>query len=51
MLLARSGLLPRAVVDQWRAFQVLSATEGTFFGASGYYTYLTRRPATSLAGT
>jgi hypothetical protein len=51
VLLARSGLLPRAVVDQWRAFQVRSATEGTFFGASGYYTYLTRRPATSLAGT
>jgi hypothetical protein len=36
-------------VDQWRAFQALSATEGTFFGASSYYTYLTRRPATSLA--
>jgi ubiquinone/menaquinone biosynthesis C-methylase UbiE len=43
-LLARSVLLPPAVVDQWRAFQVHSATERTFFGASNYYTYLTRRP-------
>ena len=43
-LLARSGLLPPAVVDDWRAFQVRSVADHTFFGASNYYTYLTRRP-------
>jgi SAM-dependent methyltransferase len=43
-LLARSGLLPEAVVDDWRTFQIRSVAENTFFGASNYYTYLTRRP-------
>ena len=44
VLLARSGLLSPAVVDDWRAFQVQAAADNTFFGASNYYTYLTRRP-------
>jgi ubiquinone/menaquinone biosynthesis C-methylase UbiE len=44
VLLARSGLLPPAVVDDWRAFQVGSVADNSFFGASNYYTYLTRRP-------
>ena len=44
VLLARSGLLPPELVDDWRAFQVRSVTENAFFGASNYYTYLTRRP-------
>lgn len=44
MLLARSGLLLQALVDDWRAFQVRSDADNTFFGASNYYTYLTRRP-------
>jgi ubiquinone/menaquinone biosynthesis C-methylase UbiE len=44
VLLARSGLLPPELVDDWRAFQVRSAAENTFFGASTYYTYLMRRP-------
>jgi ubiquinone/menaquinone biosynthesis C-methylase UbiE len=44
VLLGRSGLLPQALVDDWRAFQVRSVTENTFFGASNYYTYLTLRP-------
>jgi ubiquinone/menaquinone biosynthesis C-methylase UbiE len=43
-LLARSGLLPDEVIDDWRAFQKRSAAGGTFFGASNYYTYLTHRP-------
>jgi SAM-dependent methyltransferase len=43
-LLARSGLLPEAVVDDWRTFQIRSVTDNTFFGASTYYTYLMRRP-------
>ena len=43
-VLARSDLLPQAVVDQWRAFQSRSAADNTFFGASNYYTYLARRP-------
>ena len=44
VLLARSGLLPPALVDDWRAFPVQSVAHNTFFGASNYYTYLTRRP-------
>lgn len=44
VLLARSGLLPQALVDDWRAFQARSVADNTFFGASNYYTYLTRRP-------
>jgi ubiquinone/menaquinone biosynthesis C-methylase UbiE len=44
VLLARSGLLPPALVDDWRAFQVRSVADHTFFGASNYYTYLARRP-------
>jgi SAM-dependent methyltransferase len=44
VLLGRSGLQPQALVDDWRAFQVRSVADNTFFGASNYYTYLTRRP-------
>ena len=44
ILLARAGLLPQPLVDDWRAFQTRSSENGTFFGASNYYTYLTRRP-------
>jgi SAM-dependent methyltransferase len=44
VLLARSGLLPDGVVDEWRAVQAQSAAENTFFGACNYYTYLTQRP-------
>jgi SAM-dependent methyltransferase len=44
VLLARSGLLPDEVVDEWRAFQARSASDNTFFGASNYYIYVTRRP-------
>jgi ubiquinone/menaquinone biosynthesis C-methylase UbiE len=43
-LLARSGLLPQAVLNDWRAFQARSAATNTFFGATNYYTYLMRRP-------
>lgn len=32
LLLARSGLLPPALVDDWRAFQVRSATETPSLG-------------------
>ena len=45
VLLGRSGLLPEALVEDWRAFQVQSVADNTFFGASNYYTYLARRPA------
>ena len=44
VLLARTGLMPQAVVDDWRAFQARSVADNTFFGASNYYTYLARRP-------
>ena len=44
-LLARSGLLPQAIADDWRAFQARAARDGIFFAASSYYTYLARRTA------
>jgi ubiquinone/menaquinone biosynthesis C-methylase UbiE len=44
LLLARSDLLPRPVIDDWRTFQTRSVEDNTFFAASSYYTYLTRRP-------
>jgi SAM-dependent methyltransferase len=44
VLLARSGLLAEDVVNNWRAFQAKSVADNTFFAASSYYTYLTRRP-------
>jgi ubiquinone/menaquinone biosynthesis C-methylase UbiE len=43
-LMARSGLLPPADVVEWQAFQARSAADDTFFAASNYYTYVTRRP-------
>lgn len=43
-LLGRAGVLPQDVVDDWRAFQVKSVEERTFFAASNYYTYITQRP-------
>ena len=43
VLLARSGLLPEDVVNEWRAFQARSAADNTFFGACNYYTYVARR--------
>jgi ubiquinone/menaquinone biosynthesis C-methylase UbiE len=44
VLLARAGLLPEPVIDEWRSFQAESVAENTFFAASNYYTYLARRP-------
>jgi SAM-dependent methyltransferase len=44
VLLARAGVLPQKVIDDWRAFQATSIEDGTFFAASNYYTYLTQRP-------
>jgi SAM-dependent methyltransferase len=44
-LLARSDLLPEAVLADWRDHQARSAAANTFFGATNYYTYLMRRPA------
>ena len=44
LLLARSGLLPEEIVEEWRAVQTRSAADNTFFGACTYYTYLSRRP-------
>jgi SAM-dependent methyltransferase len=44
VLLARSGLVPPAIVEEWQVFQAQSAGNETFFAASSYYTYLARRP-------
>jgi hypothetical protein len=44
-LLAGSGLLPDEDVARWRAWQAQALAEGTFFGASNFYAYLARRPA------
>ncbi|HUG14764.1 MAG TPA: methyltransferase domain-containing protein [Thermomicrobiales bacterium] len=42
--LARSGLLPPGVVEEWQRYQAQAAQDGTFFGAANFYTYLMRRP-------
>jgi SAM-dependent methyltransferase len=47
-LLAGSGLLPDEEVTRWRAWQAQAIEEGTFFGASNYYAYLARRPASPV---
>jgi hypothetical protein len=44
-LLADSGLVPTDEVERWRDWQIRALAEGTFFGASSFYTYLARRPA------
>ena len=44
-VLSRSGALPPAVVEEWRAFQARSLEDHTFFGASNYYTYLAQPSA------
>jgi hypothetical protein len=44
-VLGSSGLLPEDEVGRWRTELAQSVVEGTFFGASNYYTYLARRPA------
>ena len=43
-LLARAGVLPQTLIDDWRAFQAKSVEDNTFFAASNYYTYLSQRP-------
>ena len=43
-LLSRSGLLPPTVVDDGGRSRPDRQSDGTFFGASNYFTYLTRRP-------
>jgi SAM-dependent methyltransferase len=43
-LVAQAGLVPEARVQTWLEEQRQSAQDGTFFGASNYYTYLARRP-------
>lgn len=43
-LLISSGLLAAEIVEAWQDFQAHSATQGTFFAASNYYNYVTRRP-------
>jgi ubiquinone/menaquinone biosynthesis C-methylase UbiE len=43
-ILADAGMLPVDEVEDWRAEQARSLAEGTFFGASNFYTYLARRP-------
>ena len=45
-VLARSELLPQAVVEEWQLYQRRALEEQAFFGASNYYTYLARRPCT-----
>ena len=48
-ILKGSGLLPESEVERWRTELAQSVIEGTFFGASNYYTYLARRPMGELA--
>ena len=43
-VLERSGQLPKSVIDAWRAYQAEAVKNNTFFGASSYYSYVSRRP-------
>jgi ubiquinone/menaquinone biosynthesis C-methylase UbiE len=45
MILKGSGLLPEGEVERWRTELAHAVVEGTFFGASNFYTYLARRPS------
>ena len=54
-VLARSGSVAPALVEEWSAFQARSLEDQTFFGASNYYTYLAqpsvvRAPASDSSG-
>lgn len=42
--LARSGFLPQATIEDWRAYQSRAVRENTFFATSNYYSYLAQRP-------
>jgi ubiquinone/menaquinone biosynthesis C-methylase UbiE len=42
-VLERSGKLPKATLDAWRAYQKDAVSNGTFFAASNYYAYIARR--------
>ena len=44
-VLAHSGSVEPALVEDWRAFQARSLEDQTFFGASNYYTYLAQPSA------
>ena len=44
-VLKSSGMLPEDDVERWRTELAQAVSDGTFFGASNYYTYLARRPA------
>ena len=46
-LLTEAAILPGAEIDAWRTEQTRAMADGTFFGASNYYTYLARRPASN----
>lgn len=43
-MLLDSTLLPPEDVERWRSEQARALADGTFFGASNYYAYLTSRP-------
>jgi SAM-dependent methyltransferase len=41
----QGGRIPKHVLDAWRSYQLAAARNGTFFGASSYYSYVLRKPA------
>jgi SAM-dependent methyltransferase len=50
-VLARSGLLPTDMVEDWQRYHAKAVATHTFFGASNYYTYLARRPSEGLSAS
>jgi ubiquinone/menaquinone biosynthesis C-methylase UbiE len=43
-LLPQSGLMTEAQMNAWANARLQESTEGVFFGASNYYSYVARRP-------
>jgi SAM-dependent methyltransferase len=49
-LVTRANLLPAAQLEEWLAYQQRTASEGGFFAACNYYTYLSRPMTLASSG-
>jgi ubiquinone/menaquinone biosynthesis C-methylase UbiE len=44
-IVERTGELAKETIDTWKEYQSRAVSEGIFFGASSYYSFVSRRPA------